>query len=103
MSKPEDVTDEAWDAARKWLREPVADTHGNHLLYFLSYDFERYGMAVLARAIMASEKRGEERERVACAAIAQDYTGSGMVVGGSTGSAHQTKKDIAAAINARSA
>ena len=93
MSKPEDIPQDVWDAA--WNVEVVAD---------FSFDGQTGGTREqhetaenIARAIMAATL--EERE--ACAVIASDYSGSGMVVGGDTGSAHQTKKDIAAAIRNR--
>jgi len=97
MSKPEDISQEAWDAADDMaFFNPSTENRDGRL--------NRYKLReTIARAILSAEKRGEAREREACAAIANDYAGSGMVVGGSTGSAYQTKRDIAAAIRNRTA
>ena len=65
MSKPEDVTDEAWEFA----------SEAAQVVFDASVDLYEIGKSgadpqlVIARAIMAAEKRGEEREREACAAI----------------------------------
>ena len=82
MSKPEDIPQDVWDVADQVLCA-FSDRHLRQAI-----------------ALLIMTAKAEERETCAC--IADDYAGSGMVVGGSTGSAHQTKKDIAAAINARS-
>lgn len=60
MSKPEDIPQEVWDIAdgvrlaQRWL--PYAMTN-----------YSRATTEFISRAIMAAEKRGEEREREACA------------------------------------
>jgi len=59
--KPDDVTQEAWDEARHVL------SNGFEIL------IESVEHAVrIARAIMAAEQRGAEREREACAQVADN-------------------------------
>lgn len=55
--KPEDIPQEVWDTATQHVAQmPVRSQRAwNH------------AKTVIARAIMAAEKRGEEREREACA------------------------------------
>lgn len=49
MSEPDDISQEAWDEAIRLWRDDELDP----------------GEVIIARAIMAAEKRGEEREREA--------------------------------------
>jgi hypothetical protein len=62
MSKPEDVSQEAWDAA--WGVEAWARPH--YAAGTAENDKTKV-VEIIARALMAAEKRGEEREREACA------------------------------------
>ena len=56
MSKPEDMKQEVWEAAEAVWRD---DLHMAN---------DRFGgVEAIASAILAAEKRGEEREREACA------------------------------------
>jgi len=62
MSKPDDIAQDVWDEAIRRsgvYAESAGDTLGE-----LRLDF--------ARAILAAEKRGEEREREACAVTAEE-------------------------------
>lgn len=66
MSKPEDIPAEVWDEAFKAM-PPVNQE---------AYDKSPFAMVLhlgFARAILAAEKRGEERERESCAAIVDDH------------------------------
>lgn len=64
--KPEDISQEAWDAAARCVPPYVSSKI----------------IADIARALMAAEKRGEEREREACIAAcakeADDAKGNGL-------------------------
>lgn len=55
-AKPEDIPQDVWDAATRTVLDTESHTHG------------------IARAIMAAEKRGEERERKACVYAAQSIS-----------------------------
>lgn len=66
MSKPEDIPQDVWDEA--FLAMPPISRE--------AYERSPFSMVLhlgFARAIMAAEKRGEEREREACAELASDY------------------------------
>ncbi|KKC39540.1 hypothetical protein WH87_04940 [Devosia epidermidihirudinis] len=62
MSKPEDIPQDAWDAAERAFYESAPNALG--------------AVEAIARAILSAEKRGEERataaEREGCAALATD-------------------------------
>ena len=61
MSKPEDVPQDVWDEATQHVAQiPIRSQR--------AWDLAK---SIIARAIMAAEKRGEEREREACALIAE--------------------------------
>ena len=60
MSKPGDTSQEAWDEAYRRAEE----------FTFELGDFLET-VEIIARAIMAAEQRGEEREREACAQLAE--------------------------------
>lgn len=57
MSKPEDISQEVWEKAREAIEPWLGPT--NQYRHDCQED--------IARAILAAEKRGEDREREACA------------------------------------
>ena len=67
MSKPEDVSQDVWEAAIK-----CAET----VLRNLDQDDFKMEVGLIARAIMSAEKRGEEREREAIITLASEYWSS---------------------------
>lgn len=69
MNKPDDVTQEAWDDASMIAGQWCHPIH--HDFQVLAQD--------IARAIMAAEKRGEEREREACAKVAEERDEDGAI------------------------
>ena len=104
MSKPEDVTDEAWEEVRELLTAPTREL-GCWDVWAISPDgFAEKIMALTARAIMAAEKRGEEREREACAQQvndrAEEFRAAKTVTANTMG---RIFDDLAATIRARSA
>lgn len=62
-TKPDDVTDAVWAAATGLANELMLGSD-------MAFQPEN-GTDMIARAIMSAEKRGEEREREACAVIAE--------------------------------
>lgn len=61
-TKPDDVTDAVWAEARRWFDDAADSETGNpHWCQMRQED--------IARVIQSAEKRGEERERKACAEI----------------------------------
>lgn len=96
MSKPEDIPQDVWDAAEVVAKEATRDAMRDPLMpYFVTVS------PYIARAILSAEKRGEEREREACAQVADaarvPYHGS------SRGIANEQSSAIAAAIRKRGA
>jgi hypothetical protein len=94
MSKPDDIPQDVWNTATVALygSAPPEYVRANRVL-----------ISRCARAIMAAEKRGEERERAACAEMADYYASSNseflpeeVVI-----ACGQTATDIAAAIRKR--
>jgi len=63
MSKPDGITDEAWAEAYNTV-DAIFREDG---VYSANLQYR------LARAILAAEKRGEEREREACAQVSADF------------------------------
>jgi len=93
MSKPEDVSQEAWDAADAVTVGTMA--FGSPLL-----------TASLARAIMAAEKRGEERESEAILTLASEYVWDDHALAQATPiglACHHQSLEIIAAIRNRTA
>ena len=69
MSKPEDVPQDVWDEATQHVAQiPIRSQR--------AWDRSK---SIIARAIMAAEKRGEEREREACA-LHLEMRGEGLYV-----------------------
>lgn len=90
--KPEDIPQEVWDQ--------VAHIHSQPFHWRGPEEVAQ----IVARAIMAAEKRGEEREREACAAVADEYVWDDHALAQATGvgrAVHHQSVEIAAAIRNR--
>lgn len=73
MSKPEDISQEAWSIASKVGQADCGCAPGRRRVNGTSHAndcWER--VEAIARAILSAEKRGEEREREACAEAGAD-------------------------------
>lgn len=72
MSNPDDIPQDVWQQARAAFVAYSKIEDARALLAVANGEYDGYPMISLAaRAIMSAEKRGEEREREACAALAK--------------------------------
>lgn len=77
MAKPDDIPESVWEEAREAIRSGLRDDRCNITVRFRMADETAEGFReAIARALLAAEKRGEERERERCALIAEDHIGS---------------------------
>lgn len=101
MSKPEDIPQDVWDSADDMVfYDPATEN--------LDGSLNRYKLREsIARAVLSAEKRGEEREREACAVAAEErhriWGTTVQVQGIEVEDDISACAEIAAAIRARSA